>query len=187
MFDEYWADDVEDPDWRKQMEINMEHNGSFKVSSDPILYGVGQITLDYWIHTKINPEDLSETLSFIQKHYRQAYDQVLDGVFSAYKNSPNWDVWVDDAKKFLRIDFAQKEELHAYIGIPIVDLAFYNGKSFWGLTFPDGTNKLSFEHGFCTVFEQEKLLILADSDFPHILQWLDYYYTDGNMLAIPVH
>ncbi len=93
---------------------------------------------------------------------------------------------MDEAKNFLRINFTQKEELHACIGMPIIDLAFYNGRVFWGLAFPDGTNKLSYEHGFCTVFEQEKLLVLADNDFPLVLQWWDYYYTDGNILALPV-
>lgn len=166
--------------------MDMYQNGSIEVIADPILYGVEQVTLDYRIHTKIKPEDLSRVLSFIQEYYRQAYNQVLDGVFLAYKNNPKWDVWMDETKNYLRINFTQKEEFHAYIGMPIIDLAFYNGRIFWGLTFPAGTNKLSYEHGFCTVFEQEKLLVLADNDFPLILQWWDYYYTDGNMLTIPV-
>jgi len=166
---------------------NFFDTGSFDVSCDPILYGAGQITLDYRIHTKVNPEDLSRILSFIQEHYRQAYGQVLAGVLSAYKNYPKWDVWIDGAKDFLRIDFTEKEELHPYIGMPIVDLAFCSGRTFWGLTFPGGTNKLSFEHGFCTVFEQEKLLVLADNDFPLVLQWWDYYCTDGNILTNSLH
>lgn len=166
--------------------MNTDHNGSFKVLSDPILYGDRWVTLGYRIHTRIDPEDLSKILAFIQGYYRQAYDQVLNGVFSAYKKNPKWDVRVDETKSFMRIDFTQKEELHAYIGIPIVDLAFYDGKSFWGLTFPGGTNQLSFEHGFCTVFEQEKLLVLADNDFPVVLQWLDHYCSDGNMLTTPI-
>ena len=58
-----------------------------------------------------------------------------------------------------KIDFTEKEELHPYIGIPTIDLAFCGGKIFWGMTFSGGTNKLSYEHGFCTVFEQEKLLV----------------------------
>ena len=164
--------------------MDMEQNGGFEVTADPALYGVGQITLHDRIHTKIDPEDLSNLLSFIQKYYRQAYDQVLDGVFSAYKNNPKWDVWIEEAEKFLRIDFAQKEELHTYLGMPIVDVAVYDGKNYWGLTFPGGTNKLSFEHGFCAVFEQEQLLILADNDFPIVLQWFDYHYKNGNMLTI---
>ncbi len=157
--------------------------GSFDVRCDPILYGAGQITLDYRIHTIFNPEDLSRVLSFIQEKYRQAYDHVLTSVLSAYKNNPTWDVWMEETKEFLRIEFTEKEELHSHIGMPIVDLAFCNGKTFWGLTFPGGTNKLSFEHGFCTVFEQEKLLALADNDFPLVLKWWDYYYTDGNILT----
>ena len=83
---------------------------------------------------------------------------------------------------FLRIDFTEKEELHSCLGLPTVDLAFCGGKILWGMTFSEGTNKLSCEHGFCTVFEQEKLLVLADSDFPLILKWWDYYYTNGNIL-----
>lgn len=164
--------------------MDMDHNRIFEVISDPTLYGTDQISLSYRIHTKSNPEERSKLLSFIRAYYRWAYAQVLEGVFSAYKKNPKWDIWIDEAKKFLRIDFAQKEELHAYIGLPIVDLAFYEGKSFWGLTFPGGTNKLSFEHGFCTVFEQEKLLVLADNDFPLVVQWMDHYNTNGNMLTI---
>ena len=35
------------------------------------------------------------------------------------------------------------------------------------------------------VFEQEKPLVLADNDFPVILQWWDYYCTDGNIVSFP--
>ena len=160
--------------------------GSFEVIADPILYGSGQITLNYRLHMEFAPENLSKLLSFIQGYYRQAYDQVLGGVFSAYQKNPKWDVWVDEIKSFVRIDFTQKEGLHAYMGMPIADLAFDQGKSLWGLTFPGGANQLSFEHGFCTVFEGEKLLVLADNDFPLVLQWFDYYCTKGNMLKTPV-
>jgi len=156
--------------------------GSFDIKCDPILYENGRITLDYRIHSKCHSKDLSEILSFIQKNYRKAYSQVLAGVFSAYRNNPKWDVWIEEANNFLRIDFTEKEELHPYIGIPTIDLAFCGGKIFWGMTFSGGTNKLSYEHGFCTVFEQEKLLVLADSDFSLILKWWDYYYTNGNIL-----
>lgn len=156
--------------------------GSFDVSCNPLLYGPERITLEYRIYSRSDPKDLSEILTYIQEVFRQAYDQVLSGVFSAYKHAPKWDVWMDETKEFLRIDFTEKEELHPYIGRPIVELAFCNKKAFWGLTFPGGTNKLSFEHGFCTVFEQEKLLVLADNDLPSVLKWWDHYSSDGNML-----
>lgn len=103
--------------------MDTAYNGSFEVTADPVLYGNGQITLEYRTHTEIDPENLSKFLSFIQRYYRQAYDQVLEGVFSAYKKNPKWDIWVEETKSFVRIDFAQKEELHAYIGMPAVDLA----------------------------------------------------------------
>lgn len=157
--------------------------GSFDVICDPILYGAGQITLDYRIHSKFAPEDLSGMLDFIGRHYRKAYDRVLAGVLVAYQHYPKWDVWIDETQDFLRIDFRAKEELHPYIGAPIVDLAFCGGRTFWGLTFPGGTNKLSFEHGFCTVFEGGWLLALADNDFPLVLKWWDYYGADGNLLT----
>lgn len=159
--------------------------GSFEVRCNPAFYGAEIITLDYRMHTGFSPEDLTKLLSFIRENYRHAYNCVLAGVLSAYKNTPKWDVWMEEAKHFLRIDFAEKEELHPYIGLPVVDLAFCDGKALWGLTFPGGTNKLSLEHGFCMVFEQEKPLVLADNDFPVILQWWDYYCTDGNIVTFP--
>ena len=170
--------------------MEMEHlrsfeTGSMEVIADPLLCGAGQITLEYRVHTEFDPEDLSKLLSFIREYFRQAYDQVLAGVFSAYQKNPKWDVWAEETKSFVRIDFAQKEELHAYMGMPVAELAFCQGKSLWGLTFPGGANQLSFEHGFCTVFEGETLLVLADSDFPLILQWFDYYRTKGNLLTVP--
>lgn len=158
-------------------------SGSFEVRCNPAFYGAEIITLDYRMHTGFSPEDLTKLLSFIRENYRHAYNCVLAGVLSAYKNTPKWDVWMEETKHFLRIDFAEKEELHLYIGLPVVDLAFCDGKALWGLTFPGGTNKLSLEHGFCMVFEQEKPLVLADNDFPVILQWWDYYCTDGNIVT----
>ncbi len=157
--------------------------GSFDVRCDTMLYGAECITLDYRIHSEFSPEDLSRIQSFIQGNYKQAYDHILAGVLSAYKNNPKWDVWMEETKDFLRIDFTQKEELHSYIGMPVIELALCSGRTFWGMTFPGGTNKLSYEHGFCAVFEQEKLLVLADNDFPLILKWWGHYYTDGNILT----
>lgn len=156
--------------------------GRFDVECDPILYGIRRITLDYRIYSKCNLDGFSGILSFIQKNYRKAYSQVLAGVFSVYRNNPKWDVWIEETDNFIRIDFTEKEEIHPCLGLPTVDLAFCGGKIFWGMTFSGGTNKLSCEHGFCTVFEQEKLLVLADSDFPLVLKWWDYYYTNGNIL-----
>ena len=162
---------------------NFFDTGSFDVKCDSKLYGSGRITLEYRIHSKFNEEDVSRILSFIQENYYHAYGQVLAGVLSAYKNNPKWDVWMEETKDFLRINFTEKEELHSYIGKPIIELASCNGKTFWGMDFPGGTNKLSFEYGFCTVFEQKKLLVLADNDFPLVLKWWDYYYADGNILT----
>ena len=45
--------------------------GRFDVECDPILYGIGRITLDYRIYSKCNLDGFSGILSFIQKNYRK--------------------------------------------------------------------------------------------------------------------
>lgn len=37
-----------------------------------------------------------------------------------------------DTGDFLRIDFAEKEAFHPFIGKTVVDQVFCNGKVFWG-------------------------------------------------------
>lgn len=43
---------------------------------------------------------------------------------------------------------------------------------------------MSFEHRFCTVFEQEKQLEFADNDFPIVPEWWDCYFSDGNIVDV---
>lgn len=156
----------------------MEDCKKIKVKCDSSLYGVDEIELDCWLHQMDN-ETFSNELLYIQEHYKQLYDCVLLNIFLSYLKSPKWCIWNEELNNFLRVDFTKKEELHLYIGVPTIDIMYHENKVVFGLSFWKN-NRLSIEHGFCAVFCQNELLLIADSDFENILYYWEFYYIYSN-------
>ncbi len=171
------------------MEVDyLEGQGTLVIPCDSALYGAEEIPLRYRVwREEACRKDPKPVLDFIRGYYRQGYDQVLAGVFAAYRRSPLWDVWMGDGKEPVRLDFTAKEELHPYIGTPDIELALSGGETvLWGLTFGGKENRLSIEHGLCAIFEGAVLTALVDStDFPNILRWWDVYQKNNILTNLP--
>lgn len=144
-----------------------EEHGFLNVLCDEELFGTQEIKLRYFLWQQ-ETEDLSENLQFVQKHFKEMYQAVLEGVFIAYNKSPKWDVWDEKTDTFSRIEFHDYKEIHNYIGTPTIDVMLHRKKILFGLSFYRG-NRLSMEHGLTAVLENCKLLLIDSDDFCNIL------------------
>lgn len=147
--------------------------GTISVKCDKALYGTDRIELDFCLHQE-NNQDFSKNLAFIQEYYEELYSNILSQIFLAYLKNPKWLIWDEQTETLTRIEFAKKEELHSYMGFPTIDIMRYKNKVLVGLAFWKD-NMLSIEHGFCAIFHQHNLLLIADSDFENILYYWKFY------------
>lgn len=136
-----------------------EEHGFLNVLCDEELFGTQEIKLRYFLWQQ-ETEDLSENLQFVQKHFKEMYQAVLEGVFIAYNKSPKWDVWDEKTDTFSRIEFHDYKEIHNYIGIPTIDVMRHRKKILFGLSFYRG-NRLSMEHGLLLFWKTVSCFLLT--------------------------
>lgn len=161
--------------------ISMTFNdGLFKVLCDEKLFSVKEMELPYILYERDN-EDFSKYLVFLQEHFREMYDSVLRGLFTAYNKNLKWVIYQETTNTFLRIELNTYEDIHKYIGMPVIEIASHKEKILFGFSFWKD-NRMSIEHGFCAIFENNNLLLVSDCDFYNMLSYWDYR-DDFNILS----
>lgn len=154
------------------MEQLMSCCGTVKISCDEKLYGKSLLDADYILYQS-QEETFSHELKLVQENYKQMYDDFLEQILTAYRKNARWQVWDEANQGFKRVPFEKKEDLHPYLGEPVIEVMNQAGHPVIGLSFHKN-NPLSMEHGLCAVYENLRLLMIDADDFSNMVYNWDF-------------
>lgn len=156
------------------MEQLTPSSGTMKVFCDKNLYGDRFLVVDYILYQN-HGEFFFHELKLVQENYRQMYDDFLGQLFIIYSKIGKCEIWDEASQGLIKIPIEKKEDLHPYLGEPVIEIMNRSGHPVIGLSFYKN-NLLSLEHGLCAVFESLQLLMINADDFSNMV-----YYWDASM------
>lgn len=140
------------------------YEGRIIVDCNQQLFGQETVELDVMFRSEKerNIEKEIEKIKHVKKHFVSMYDVFLKELFT-WKEKYNMQFEARDVNgTYHKVDINKKDDLHKYMGNPIIELLFYKEDIYTGFAY--GDDCVISEDGISAIFLDTKLLAVDATD-----------------------
>ncbi|KQY94776.1 hypothetical protein ASD24_04330 [Paenibacillus sp. Root52] len=155
-----------------QLQYDEKHycwEGTIEVQASKDLFQTDLYTLNTFIDEAEQPLCITalNSIDYVKEHFEEIYHIFLESML-AWQNSNKmaYEVYDEETHNFDPIHFSHKEEIHNYLGSPLLQIhpSYIKDQfSYYSVNFFN-QNRLSIEHGFSALFHKKELIDLIPFD-----------------------